>query len=89
MMLCVLCVHVSVTVYACVLYTCVCERYYGVQCYCFSVNVTFTDRDGEVHKVQGKVGDNVLYLAHRYDIELEGLHECTVLCKLYIISTYI
>ena len=35
--------------------------------------MTFIDRDGEVHKVRGKVGDNVLYLAHRYDIELEGL----------------
>jgi len=42
-------------------------------CYYFSVNVTFIDRDGEVHMVRGKVGDNVLYLAHRYDIELEGL----------------
>jgi len=46
-----------------------CERILLV----FSVNVTFIDRDGEVHKVRGKVGDNVLYLAHRYDVELEGL----------------
>lgn len=37
-----------------------------------SVNVTFITRDGEHKHVQGKVGDNVLYLAHRYGIELEG-----------------
>ena len=36
------------------------------------VNVTFMDKDGERHKVKGKVGDNILYLAHRYGIELEG-----------------
>ena len=31
------------------------------------------DRDGERHEVRGKVGDNVLYLAHRYGIEMEGV----------------
>ncbi|XP_065904267.1 adrenodoxin-like protein 1, mitochondrial [Dysidea avara] len=55
------------------------------------VNVTFIDRDGEVHKVRGKVGDNVLYLAHRYDIELEGACEaslaCTT-CHVYVHSDY-
>lgn len=38
------------------------------------VNVTFVDKDGERHQVRGKVGDNVLYLAHRYGIEMEGKH---------------
>ena len=38
-----------------------------------SVNVVFVDRDGDRHEVRGKVGDNVLYLAHRYGIEMEGL----------------
>lgn len=37
-----------------------------------SVNVTFITRDGEHKPIQGKVGDNVLYLAHRHGIELEG-----------------
>lgn len=37
-----------------------------------SVNVTFITRDGTRVPVRGKVGDNVLYLAHRYNIELEG-----------------
>jgi len=39
--------------------------------YC-RVNVTFIDRDGDRHDIQGKVGDNVLYLAHRHGIEMEG-----------------
>ena len=34
--------------------------------------MVFVDRDGERHEVKGKVGDNVLYLAHRYGIEMEG-----------------
>lgn len=37
-----------------------------------SVNVEFEKKDGEKMKVRGKIGDNVLYLAHRYDIALEG-----------------
>ena len=49
------------------------------------VNVTYVDREGQRLNIQGKVGDNVLYLAHRHNIELEGL--CTKLsvelnCKL-------
>jgi hypothetical protein len=38
----------------------------------FSVNITYIDRSGEKIAVKGKVGDNVMYLAHRYGIELEG-----------------
>ena len=37
-----------------------------------SVRLTYVDRDGDVHEVRGKVGDNVMYLAHRHDIEMEG-----------------
>lgn len=36
------------------------------------MNITFIDREGKERPVRGKVGDNVLYLAHRYGIELEG-----------------
>jgi len=34
--------------------------------------VTYIDRDGNRIKVKGKVGDNLLYLAHRHGIEMEG-----------------
>ena len=40
----------------------------------FRVNIVYIDKDGTRHKVRGKVGDNVLYLAHRYDISMEGKH---------------
>lgn len=41
-------------------------------CNNFSVRVTYIDKDGKRTEVKGKVGDNVLYLAHRYGIEMEG-----------------
>jgi hypothetical protein len=37
------------------------------------VNVTYIDKNGNKIPVRGKVGDNVLYLAHRYGIEMEGV----------------
>ena len=36
------------------------------------VNIVFIDKEGSRHPVRGKIGDNVLYLAHKFDIELEG-----------------
>ena len=39
----------------------------------FRVNITYIDRQGDRHNIKGKVGDNVLYLAHRHEIELEGI----------------
>lgn len=38
-----------------------------------SVNVKYVDQNGESKLVQGKVGDNVMYLAHRHNIEIEGI----------------
>lgn len=32
----------------------------------------FEKKDGQQIEVRGKIGDNILYLAHRYDIPLEG-----------------
>ena len=32
----------------------------------------FIDAKGERTEVKGKIGDNLLYLAHRYNIPLEG-----------------
>ena len=38
----------------------------------FRVNITYVDRDGERNDIKGKVGDNVMYLAHRHDLDIEG-----------------
>lgn len=32
----------------------------------------YIDKDGNKTNVRGKVGDNALYLAHRYGVEMEG-----------------
>jgi len=45
------------------------------------VNVTFIDRDGNPTPVKGKIGDNLLYLAHRYGIEMEGACEASLACS--------
>ncbi|VDD86248.1 unnamed protein product [Enterobius vermicularis] len=45
------------------------------------VNISFVLRDGTVKKVRGKVGDNLLFLAHRYGIELEGACEASLACS--------
>lgn len=45
------------------------------------VTVTFVDKAGERISVRAKVGDNVLYLAHRYGIELEGACEASLACS--------
>ncbi|XP_067828916.1 ferredoxin-2, mitochondrial [Heptranchias perlo] len=45
------------------------------------VNVTFIDRAGCRIPVKGKVGDNVLYLAHEHGIDLEGACEASLACS--------
>ncbi|XP_045781102.1 adrenodoxin-like protein 1, mitochondrial [Maniola jurtina] len=56
------------------------------------VNIVYIDKDGKKTKVRGKVGDNVLYLAHRYGIEMEGACEaslaCTT-CHVYVHEAYV
>lgn len=47
--------------------------------YC-SVNITYIDKDGKRTNVKGKVGDNVLYLAHRFGVEMEGACEASLAC---------
>lgn len=44
------------------------------------VNIIYTDKNGNRKPVRGKVGDNVLYLAHRYGIEMEGACEASLAC---------
>ncbi|XP_037933106.1 adrenodoxin-like protein 1, mitochondrial [Teleopsis dalmanni] len=55
------------------------------------VRVTYIDKDGKRIKVKGKVGDNVLYLAHRHGIDMEGACEaslaCTT-CHVYVHQNY-
>ncbi|RUS75508.1 hypothetical protein EGW08_016725 [Elysia chlorotica] len=45
------------------------------------VNITYITRDGERIPVRGKVGDNVMYLAHRHNIEMEGACEASLACS--------
>ena len=42
------------------------------------VNMTYIDRDNIEHRIRGKVGDNVLFLAHRHDIDIEGACEAAL-----------
>lgn len=55
------------------------------------VNITYIDKDGNKRPIKGKVGDNVLYLAHRYEIDMEGACEaslaCTT-CHVYVLGDY-
>ncbi|XP_015511097.1 adrenodoxin-like protein 1, mitochondrial [Neodiprion pinetum] len=44
------------------------------------VNVVYITKHGERIPVRGKVGDNVLYLAHRHGIEMEGACEASLAC---------
>ena len=37
------------------------------------MNITYVRKTGEEIPVRGKVGDNIMYLAHRHDIEMEGM----------------
>lgn len=46
---------------------------------CHSISITFTDRDGDVRTVKGKIGDSLMEVAKEYDIDLEGTLESIVL----------
>ncbi|TNN83626.1 Adrenodoxin-like protein, mitochondrial [Liparis tanakae] len=45
------------------------------------VNVVYIDRSGQKIPVKAKVGDNVMYLAQRHGIELEGSCEASLACS--------
>ena len=50
------------------------------------VSVTIVSRKGAPHVIRGKVGDNLLYLAHRYqkdnpEVSLEGACEASLACS--------
>lgn len=56
------------------------------------VNITYITKDGTKIPVKGKIGDNVLYLAHRHNIDMEGACEaslaCTT-CHVYVHDDYL
>ncbi|CAN8010541.1 unnamed protein product [Ixodes pacificus] len=56
------------------------------------VNITYIKKDGTRVPVRGKIGDNLLYLAHRYGVEMEGACEaslaCTT-CHVYVKDDYL
>ncbi|CAL4115804.1 unnamed protein product [Meganyctiphanes norvegica] len=45
------------------------------------VNITIIDRNGNDIPLRGKIGDNVLYLCHRYEVDLEGACEASLACS--------
>ncbi|XP_040277068.1 ferredoxin-2, mitochondrial [Bufo bufo] len=56
-----------------------------------TVDVLFVDREGKRIPVKGKVGESVLYLAHRYNIDLEGACESSLACstcQVYVSTEY-
>lgn len=44
------------------------------------VNITVIMKDGTKVPIRGKIGDNLLYLAHRYEIPMEGACEASLAC---------
>ncbi|XP_003391508.1 PREDICTED: adrenodoxin-like protein, mitochondrial [Amphimedon queenslandica] len=56
-----------------------------------NISVTYIGKDGERREVKGKVGDNLLHLAHRHGIDMEGACEaslaCTT-CHVYVENEY-
>jgi ferredoxin len=45
------------------------------------ITVTFVDRDGTEYKVKASVGENMLSVAHREQIDLEGACEGSLACS--------
>ncbi|XP_012705934.2 ferredoxin-2, mitochondrial [Fundulus heteroclitus] len=55
------------------------------------VNVVYIDRSGKRIPVKAKVGDNVLYLAHKHGVDLEGACEASLACStchVYVSSSH-
>uniref|UniRef100_A0A1A7YGK5 Ferredoxin-2, mitochondrial n=1 Tax=Iconisemion striatum TaxID=60296 RepID=A0A1A7YGK5_9TELE len=45
------------------------------------VNVVYIDRSGQRIPVKAKTGDNILFLAHKHGIDLEGACEASLACS--------
>eukprot|EP00803_Ostreobium_quekettii_P001649 evm.model.scf_49.12 EVM.evm.TU.scf_49.12 scf_49:125832-127822(-) len=46
-----------------------------------TIGVTFVERDGKERTVRAKIGENLLELAHRKEIDLEGACEGSLACS--------
>ncbi|CAM4796149.1 unnamed protein product [Rotaria magnacalcarata] len=56
------------------------------------VHITFINKDGKHVPLRGKVGDNLLYLGHRYGVEIEGACEASLACStchIYVKEEYL
>ncbi|CAF1014049.1 unnamed protein product [Adineta ricciae] len=56
------------------------------------VNIVFINKDGKRIPIRGKIGDNLLYLGHRYGIEIEGACEASLACStchVYVKENYL
>lgn len=72
--------HVTYT-QPCVYY---CLTYHGIALHCSgkTINVTYTDeKDGSVKTVKAPIGENLMEVAHRNDIDLEGACEGSLACS--------
>lgn len=45
-----------------------------------TVHVTFVDKENNRVSVNGKIGDRLLYLAHKFNVEMEGACEASCAC---------
>ena len=36
------------------------------------MNIVFIDKEGKRIPLRGKIGDNLLYLGHRFGVDIEG-----------------
>ncbi|TGZ74676.1 hypothetical protein CRM22_000817 [Opisthorchis felineus] len=55
------------------------------------VTVNVIGRDGSQSTMKGKIGDNLMYLAHRHNVEIEGACEASLACStchVYVGSPY-
>ena len=45
------------------------------------MTLAFVDKDGKRTPAQGRVGENLVHLAHAAGVELEGACECSLACS--------
>merc|ERR1711981_1527483 len=44
------------------------------------IHIHVTDRDKDQYNITGKIGDNLMFLMHAHDIEIEGACEASLAC---------
>ena len=56
------------------------------------MRVNYVNKDGSVRTVEGKIGDNAMYLAQKKGIEIEGACEASLACctcHVYVDESYL